>query len=211
MRSDDAMAGCHSRGVRARRSSRWVIRGRRVRRAVRSAMGSWPWRCPETMIEGRMAERGPASGGPRAHPFFLPRSWRPGDRTAPSGPGVGLRDLGSKLGALGAANFLQERGMDGGEPDNRRLGNGRSFTGARRFRGERDRWGRWPDPGEILPGSFREAGQILPGSWPDPSGKLAGTFRDGSGTVRGGFEGVLAAEAAAEVVSEKFSKKTDHG
>jgi hypothetical protein len=71
--------------------------------------------------------------------------------------------------------------MDGGEPDNRRLGNRRSVAGARRFRGERDRRGRWPDPGEILPGSFREAGRNLPGRFGDDSRWVRGRFGGGSG------------------------------
>jgi hypothetical protein len=102
--------------------------------------------------------------------------------------------------ALCGQNVFIKRVRDAGEPAQRRLENRRSVTGARRFRGGRGRWGRGPD-----------LGGILPGSWPEPSGKVAGTWRDGSRTVRGRFKGFLAAEPPDDSqTSPLTSVKTPH-
>ena len=87
--------------------------------------------------------------------------------------------------ALGDKAFFMKRGRNAGEPAQRRLENRRSVSGARRFRGGRDRWGPWP-PDRAVAFRWREAPSLFTDSGLSLSGAFAGTRRGRDPSPRGG-------------------------
>ena len=156
---------------------------------ARSARGwtlglSWGGRGPAAVRRrGRDTKLRPGSGGSALAGFgrdILLLTWanrfhrghgaRPTERTERTGclaPGPRFETRCAR-----GRQFPSGQGDRCGRACQSAVGNRRSVPGARRFRGGPDGTGAWPDPGGILPGSFREAGRNLPGRFGDGSGTI---------------------------------------
>ena len=165
---------------------------------ARSARGwtlglSWGGRGPAAVRRrGRDTKLRPGSGGSALAGFgrdILLLTWanrfhrghgaRPTERTERTGclaPGPRFETRCAR-----GRQFPSGQGDRCGRACQSAVGNRRSVPGARRFRGGRDGTGAWPDPGGILPGSFREAGRNLRGRFEDDSRWVRGAPGGGCG------------------------------